>query len=110
MSRLKHLLNWLLVNNRDLTWLLAVALVIFGATHRPPESDAALIKVDDRDYFQCPESGCWWKVRDATSWAELARRIKADPEQLRADNPQASRDVLKAGQLIRLREGSEAAH
>lgn len=110
MSGLKGFLKRWLVDTRDPVWLLGIVLVTFAATHRPPESAAALIKMDDRNFFECADSGCWWMVRSDMTWADLARRIGADPTKLRADNPQISRDVVEAGQLIRLRTASEVAH
>jgi hypothetical protein len=110
MSGLKDFLKRWLVDTRDPIWLLGILLVTFAATHKPPESEAALIKIDDRSYFECAESGCWWMVRSDTTWAELAQRINADPTKLRADNPQVSREVVEARQLIRLRSSSKGAH
>lgn len=109
MSGFKSFLKRWLVDTRDPIWLLGIVLVTFAATHKPPESEAALIKIDDRDSFECPDSGCWWKVRSDMTWAELAQRINADPIRLQADNPQVSRGVVQAGQLIRLRTSSKAA-
>jgi hypothetical protein len=110
MSGLKDVLKHWLADTRDPIWLLGILLVTFAATHRPPESAAALVKIDDRNFFECADSGCWWMVRSDTTWVDLARQIKADPSKLQADNPQVSREVVEAGQLIRLRSSSEAAH
>ncbi len=109
MSGLKGFLKRWLVDTRDPIWLLGIILVTFAATHKPPESDAALIKVDDRNFFECADSGCWWMVRADMPWADLAQRIGADPVKLKTDNPQVSHDVVEAGQLIRLRGSSKAA-
>ncbi len=110
MSFPKHFFRRWLVDTRDPIWLLGMLMVVFAVTHKPPESEAALIKIDDRDDFECPDSGCWWKVRSDSSWTELAQRIGADPAKLKADNPQVSRDVVEAGQLLRLRSSSKAPH
>jgi len=109
MSYLKHFFRRWLVDTRDPIWLMGILMVTVAATHKPPESEAALIKIDDRDSFECPDSGCWWMVRYDMTWTELARRIEADPAKLRVDNPQVSRDVVGRGQLIRLRTSSKAA-
>lgn len=96
-------------SGRDCVWAFSVIMLTFAAAYPAQESSSALIKVDDQGYFQCPASGCWYKMRYGMGWDELARRIGADQEKLRQDNPQVSEPHLQAGQLIRLRERSQAA-
>jgi hypothetical protein len=96
--------------SRDPVYLISLLLMTFIATHPIPQSTAALINIDDRNYFGCANTGCWYAVRDAITWEALAERIGADTAKLRDDNPQVTGDSLKPGQMIRVREGIRSAH
>lgn len=74
------------------------------------ESQSLLINVDDGDFFECMQRGCWNRVRTDVSWQALSAYTKTDQIRLREGNPQIHGEAVHAGDQIRISESMKADH
>lgn len=91
--------------------IMALAITIGWLVVWPrSESQSLLINIDDGDYFECMQRGCWNRVGTDVSWQALAAYTKTDQVRLREGNPQIHGDAVHAGDQIRISESMKADH